>query len=200
MWNAGTGYIRYRRLSMLQCFRLDGKVANVTGCSSGISATFALALAEYGANVSLAARRLEPMEEIYRSIGQLGRKCRTSLTDVTSPGQCTRVVERTVTECGSVYILGSSACIGPAIVASGNSAVSSSDRRLLDGCLLDSAGLCSRYGWWINGERVNVSAHIKAGLSLALYVSNKAAVGADLTQDVAQQWTQRKHTRVNCPI
>ena len=48
--------------TVLDRFRLDGKVAIVTGASSGLGVAFAKALAEAGADLVLAARRVERLE------------------------------------------------------------------------------------------------------------------------------------------
>ena len=55
--------IRSRPMSVLDRFRLDGKVAVVTGASSGLGVAFALGLAEAGADVAICARRVERLEE-----------------------------------------------------------------------------------------------------------------------------------------
>ncbi|MCW2994155.1 MAG: family oxidoreductase, partial [Conexibacter sp.] len=47
---------------VLDAFRLDGKVAVVTGASSGLGVSFAIALAEAGADLALGARRIEGLE------------------------------------------------------------------------------------------------------------------------------------------
>ena len=46
-------------MSVMDRFRLDGKVAVVTGASSGLGVSFAPALAEAGADVVLGARRVD---------------------------------------------------------------------------------------------------------------------------------------------
>ena len=53
-------------MTVLDRFRLDDKVAIVTGASSGLGVAFAKALAEAGADVALGARRVEKLEEMYK--------------------------------------------------------------------------------------------------------------------------------------
>jgi NADP-dependent 3-hydroxy acid dehydrogenase YdfG len=61
-------------MSVFDRFSLDGKVAVVTGASSGLGVTFALALAEAGADVALGARRVDLLEEVKGKIESLGRR------------------------------------------------------------------------------------------------------------------------------
>jgi NAD(P)-dependent dehydrogenase (short-subunit alcohol dehydrogenase family) len=63
--------------------RLDGKRALVTGASSGLGEHFAGVLAEAGATVTLAARRLERVEEIAESLRGLGHSADAGKLDVT---------------------------------------------------------------------------------------------------------------------
>jgi gluconate 5-dehydrogenase len=58
-------------MNVMELFRLDGKVAIVTGGSRGLGFWMAEALAEAGANVVLCARKLEPCEEAARSIREI---------------------------------------------------------------------------------------------------------------------------------
>ena len=51
-------------------FRLDGKHALITGASSGIGLACAVALAEHGATVTLAARRVDMLDELARAFAQ----------------------------------------------------------------------------------------------------------------------------------
>ncbi len=57
----------------LKDFTLEGKVALVTGASRGLGNGVALALGEAGANLALAARSPEPLEETARAARGLGR-------------------------------------------------------------------------------------------------------------------------------
>ena len=66
-------------------FRLDGKVAIVTGASSGLGVVFARALAEAGADVALGARRVDQLEQTQRLVEKIGRRAIAVRTDVTNP-------------------------------------------------------------------------------------------------------------------
>jgi NAD(P)-dependent dehydrogenase (short-subunit alcohol dehydrogenase family) len=80
-------------MSILDRFSLSGKIALVTGASSGLGAGFAVALAETGADVVLAARRGDRLEAACREIEQLGRVALAVQTDVTDPAQCRAAVQ-----------------------------------------------------------------------------------------------------------
>ena len=69
-------------MSLLDRFRLDGKVAIVTGASSGLGAAFALGLAEAGADVAVCARRAEKLEATAERVRGLGRRCLAVPADV----------------------------------------------------------------------------------------------------------------------
>jgi 7-alpha-hydroxysteroid dehydrogenase len=81
-------------MSLLSRFRLDGKVAIVTGASSGIGRASALALAEAGASVVLAARSAERLEKVARTIRDAGGRALVVPTDVTSADAIEALVAR----------------------------------------------------------------------------------------------------------
>ncbi|KAJ5690097.1 hypothetical protein N7462_004489 [Penicillium macrosclerotiorum] len=89
---------------------LHGKVAVVTGASSGIGAAVALALAKQGCSVALGARRLKELESIREKVEALGVRCIVCATDVTSSSQCASLVEHANEQLGPVDIL--VACAG----------------------------------------------------------------------------------------
>lgn len=92
-------------MSILDRFRLDGKVALVTGASRGIGRATALALAEAGADVALAARRPGPLEEAADAVRKLGRTALAVPTDTNDADACDGLVARTLEAFGRVDVL-----------------------------------------------------------------------------------------------
>lgn len=84
---------------------LDGTVALVTGASSGIGAATARHLADAGAAVTLAARRVDRLAELADQITKAGGRALVHQTDVTDPAQAQSAVEATVTELGRLDIV-----------------------------------------------------------------------------------------------
>jgi NAD(P)-dependent dehydrogenase (short-subunit alcohol dehydrogenase family) len=91
---------------------LKGKVAVVTGASSGIGEATALTFAERGAAVVLAARAEEKLRFLEREIIAAGGRALAVKTDVTNGGSIEEMVERTVGEFGSLDILVNNAGLG----------------------------------------------------------------------------------------
>jgi NAD(P)-dependent dehydrogenase (short-subunit alcohol dehydrogenase family) len=104
-------------MSILDRFSLAGKVALVTGASSGLGAGFAVALAEAGADVVLAARRRDRLEATCRAVEQLGRAALAVQTDVTDPGECRAAVQAAVGRFGRLDVLVNNAGMGTAVPA-----------------------------------------------------------------------------------
>jgi len=77
-------------MGITDLFRLDGRVALVTGASSGLGVAFAQALAEAGADVVLAARRADRMAGTAGLVEKAGRRALTVPADVAKPEDCQR--------------------------------------------------------------------------------------------------------------
>jgi NAD(P)-dependent dehydrogenase (short-subunit alcohol dehydrogenase family) len=87
-------------VSVLDAFRLDGRVAVVTGGNRGLGFAFARALAEAGARVAIAARDGERSARAADELGVLAVPL-----DVTDPASVDAMVERVTTELGPVDVL-----------------------------------------------------------------------------------------------
>jgi 7-alpha-hydroxysteroid dehydrogenase len=90
---------------VLERFRLDGKVAIVTGAGRGIGAATALGLAEAGAHVVLAARTAEQLETVAEQARSHGVTALVVPTDVVENENLVALVDRTVAELGRVDVV-----------------------------------------------------------------------------------------------
>ena len=186
-------------MSVLDMFRLDGKVAIVTGASSGLGVHFAEALAEAGADVVLAARRVERLDSTRLLVEAHGRRSLMVQTDVADPDACQSLVDQAMAAFGRVDVLVNNAGIGTAVPATRETPQQFRDvvDVNLHGCywMAQACGRVMQPGSSI----INISSILgltTLGLPQAAYAASKAGL-IGLTRDLAQQWTGRKGIRVN---
>jgi NAD(P)-dependent dehydrogenase (short-subunit alcohol dehydrogenase family) len=186
-------------MSVLDLFRLDGKVAIVTGASSGLGAGFAVSLAEAGADIVVAARRVEQLKDVCAAVGSTGRRAIAVGTDVTRPQDCQRLADAAVREFGRVDYLINNAGIGTAVPASRETP--EQFREVIEVNLNGAYWMAQACASAMQPGSAIVSISsvlgiITAGLPQAAYTASKAGL-IGLTRDLAQQWTGRKGIRVN---
>jgi NAD(P)-dependent dehydrogenase (short-subunit alcohol dehydrogenase family) len=177
---------------VLDMFRLDGRIALVTGGARGLGRTMATALAEAGADVALAGRTLSTCEEAAKEIASLtGRRVRAFEADVTRTEDVDRLTADVADQLGPIDILVNNAGInirGPIQELSPKDFQSVLDTNLKGPFLLARAvgpGMVER-GW---GRIVNMGSILSV---IALpgrtpYASSKSGV-LGLTRALALEW------------
>jgi NAD(P)-dependent dehydrogenase (short-subunit alcohol dehydrogenase family) len=186
-------------VSVLSLFRLTGRVAIVTGASSGLGVSFAEALAEAGASVVLTARRADRLHAVAERIEAAGGSALVVRSDVSDPDACTGVTDAALERYGRVDILINNAGIATSVPATRESPADF--RHVVDVNLHGAYWMAQACGRIMKpgSSIINVSSILgitTARLPHAAYSSSKAAL-LGLTRDLAQQWTGRKGIRVN---
>ncbi|QNG38006.1 SDR family oxidoreductase [Geodermatophilaceae bacterium NBWT11] len=186
-------------MGILDRFRLDDRVAVVTGASSGLGVRFATALAEAGADVVLAGRRADRLEETAVDVRATGRRALVVPTDVADPDACTALVAAATAEFGRLDVLVNNAGVGTAVPATRETP--EQFRAVLDVNLMGAYWMAQACGRVMQpgAAIVNISSVIglhPQPLPQAAYASSKAGL-IGLTRDLAAQWSGRKGIRVN---
>lgn len=178
---------------------LKGKVALITGASSGIGEGAAIALAEAGATVAVSARRADRLEALVKRIEGAGGRALAIPADITIQAEAIGVVEATVTGLGRIDILINSA----GIIEPGGIENCNLDqyRRVLDINLLATVYCCQAAVPHMldqgGGDIINISslAGRKVGTMMGAYAASKHAVNAQT--DAMRQELGDRNIRVS---
>jgi NAD(P)-dependent dehydrogenase (short-subunit alcohol dehydrogenase family) len=186
-------------MNVLDRFSLAGKVALVTGASSGLGAGFAVALAQAGADVALAARRQDGLDAARRAVESLGRSALAVPTDVTDPDACRAVVQAAVGRFGHLDVLVNNAGMGTAVPALREPP--EQFRQVVDVNLMGAYWMAQAAAQVMppGSSIVNIASVlglIKSFWPQAAYAASKAGL-IGLTRDLNQQWSGRRGIRVN---
>jgi len=186
-------------IPVLDRFSLAGRVALVTGASSGLGAGFAVALAQAGADVVLAARRRDGLEAACREVEKLGRSALAVPTDVTDPEACRALVQTAIGRFGRLDVLVNNAGMGTAIPALREPP--EQFRQVIDVNLMGAYWMAQAAAQVMppGSSIVNIASVlglIKSFWPQAAYAASKAGL-IGLTRDLNQQWSGRRGIRVN---
>ena len=186
-------------VNVLERFSLVGKVALVTGASSGLGAGFAVALAQAGADVVLAARRRGGLEATGREVEKLGHGALAVETDVTDPSACQAAARAAVAEFGHLDVLVNNAGLGTAVPALRETP--DQFRQVIDVNLLGAYWMAQAAAQLMpaGSAIVNIASVlglVKSYFPQAAYAASKAGL-IGLTRDLNQQWSERRGIRVN---
>jgi dehydrogenase/reductase SDR family member 4 len=182
-------------------FSLDGKVAIVTGGSRGIGRAIAVGLAEYGANVVIAARKAADLAETETLVAATGREALAVETNIRDAAALENLVQATKDRFGRIDVLVNNAATNPVF-----GPIANIDDRAFDvvmntnvKAILMLSKLCRPVMMENGGGSViNVSSTggVRPGRGLGMYSVSKAAV-IMLTRVCASEWG-KDGIRVNC--
>ena len=186
------------RLDPLAPFRLDGRVAVVTGASSGLGERFARVLSAAGASVVVAARRLDRLDALADDLGD----ALAVRVDLAEPDGPAHLVDATLDRYGRVDVLVNNAGTNEVVPALDQPP--ERFRGILDVNLVAPFALAQRAARDMiesgrGGSIVNVASiwgMVGVGqIPDAAYAASKGGL-ANLTRELAAQWA-RKGVRVN---
>lgn len=181
-------------MSILEKFRLDGKAGIVTGVSSGLGFAFAEGLAEAGADLLIAARRIDRLEKVAEKISKsTGRKIIPLKVDVTSEEDIKNMVRRADAAFGRIDVIVNNA--GVAVMKPAVQVELEEWNKVID-VNLTGVFLCAREAAkymiekGIKGSIINIASgygELADTTPASSYYASKAGV-INLTRGLANEW------------
>lgn len=180
---------------------IKGKVALVTGASSGIGRATALALSRAGAKVAAGARRTDRLESLKQEIEKAGGEAITHKLDVTKKAECDAFVEAAVGKWGTVDILVNNAGLMPLSFFK-NLKIAEWDQMIdvnIKGVIYCTAAAIPHMLAKKSGHIVNMSSIAGRVVfpSGSVYCATKHAVTA-FSEGLRQEFSTRANIRVTC--
>ena len=180
---------------------IEGKVAIITGASSGIGYATALALSKVGVKVAIGARRTDKLEQLGNEITKNGGEVLVHKLDVTKKTDCDAFVDQTIKKWGTVDILVNNAGLMPLSFVK-NLKVDEWEQMIdvnIKGVLFCTAAVIPYLKEKKAGHIVNISS--VAGRIVfpagSVYCATKHAIAA-FSEGLRQELSVRSNIRVTC--
>jgi len=178
--------------------KLSGKVAVVTGASSGIGKATALALAAEGAKVAIAARRSDRLELVAKQIEQLGSQALPIVADITDEAQANHIIQTAHAEFGQIDILINNA--GIALLGKIAHADTSDWRRMIElnvlGLMWTTHAVLPIFTAQKSGHVVNISSVAGRTIRVGIGVYNVTKWGVNAFSEALRQEVCKENIRV----
>ncbi len=182
-------------MSVLDKFRLDGRVALVTGGNRGLGRQMAQALAEAGAAVALTSRDQERADQAAQEVAQsvTGATAAGYACEVSSYEQSAQVVERTIADLGGLHVVVNNAGInirGPI-----DELAPEAFQQVIDTNVTGVWNMCRAAAPHLKAQRYGRVINVGSTLSIIAlpertpYASSKGAV-LQMTRVLALEWAQ----------
>ncbi|MCB9081326.1 MAG: glucose 1-dehydrogenase [Lewinellaceae bacterium] len=189
---------------MQELFRLDGRVAVITGASKGIGASIAHFLGQAGAKVVVSSRKQDAVDEVAAELQQAGIDAKAIAANVGKLEDCQALIEQTIAAYGGVDILVNNAAANPVFGPVEQTEVWAFDKIMdvnvkgpFELAKLALPSMKSRGG----GSIINISSigGLRPEPGLGIYSVSKAAI-ISLSKVLAKEWGSHG-IRVNviCP-
>jgi 2-deoxy-D-gluconate 3-dehydrogenase len=180
-------------MGILDQFRLDGKLALVTGSASGLGAAIAIALAEAGASVACHGNR-RPADKTSEKVRSLERESRSFAADLCTPGGADSLYESVLAAMGAPDILVNNA--GTIYREAAEDYDGQAWMNVLQVNLNSVFRLCQLAGRRMlerrQGKVINIASLLsfQGGIRVPAYAASKGGV-AQLTKALANEWAAR---------